>query len=591
MKNELKKILTKVKNGLGGEDVTFKIDHSVDLKRGHYAANLALVLAKKKSKNPRELAETIIEKLKKDSNFNNLFKAEVAGPGFINFWIKKEALQKSLANILAAGPSYGLSDQEKGCRFLVEYGQPNPFKALHIGHLRNLILGEAVARLLENVGGEVKRVNYQGDIGLHVAKCFWRMQKEKPSVLDLSSVEKKVAYLSQCYVVGAKAYEENEEAKEEINRINKELYSMEGELKKEWQEKREWSLEGFRDIFKRMGVSFDHSYFESEMAKDGLLKCQEALEKGILIEDDGCLVFPGERHGLNRRVFRNKIGLPTYEGKELGLAFCEFTDFSPIKKAIHVVASEQVNFFEVTFLVERLLDEKLFCNKQVHLSYGFVSLKEGKMSSRLGKVVLGQAIIDAAKKEVLALLEKRKNTDLTEVEKEKIAEKVAIGAVKYSFLKISSRKNIVFSLKESVRMDGQSGPYLMYSYVRASNILKQLALKKEDLEGNVKIIAEKEEKIKEENEANLLREEESLLVIFLKFPEILERALRDYEPAFLAEYAYDLANAFSLFYDKVPVLKEADSKKRAFRINLVRAFLNIEGRVLDLLGIEKLTKM
>ncbi|MBU2025902.1 MAG: arginine--tRNA ligase [Patescibacteria group bacterium] len=579
-KNFLKKRLKQIKIPGGsavGRELEIEIGYPADKSHGDYATNLAMVLAGKIRENPKKVAEQVIKALEKSKDFCRNFRAEIAGPGFINFWIKDEALIESLAGL--RDKDYGSGRKLSGKKILIEYAQPNPFKSFHIGHLRNIIIGEAMARILENAGARVTRVNYQGDIGLHVAKCFWGMRQKEDKRGKLSAIDEKVNYLADCYVAGAQAYKKDKRAALEIQEWNKRLYKMNEpknkELKKEWKEKRQWCLDKFNEIYSRLGVKFDRSYFESEMFEPGLEHCHEAKNKGILIEDDGCLIFDGEKHGLGKRVFVNKLGLPTYEAKELALAFREFDDFGCLDKAIHVVANEQINFFKITFLVEKLLDEKLFDEKQVHLSHGLVGLKAGKMSSREGSVILAEDIIGAAVNEIMELLSKRKDKRVKRDERDEIAEAVAVAAVKYSFLKISARKDMVFDLGESVRLEGQSGPYVMYSLVRAKNILDKLEIKDN----------------KAVQGGEFKKQERDLACAILKLPEILERAAQYYELASVAEYAYDLAVAFSNFYDKCRVLDEKNKKTRQRRLLMVQAFHNALWKCLDVMGIKPAEKM
>ncbi|MEA3273568.1 MAG: arginine--tRNA ligase [Patescibacteria group bacterium] len=577
MKKILKKILEEIKKE-AGVDFKFEVNYPADKSFGHYSTNYALALAKLKKENPQKLAEEVVESLKNKIEFSSQFKVQIVKPGFINFWIKKKTFTKMLESMLKAGAGYGSSKLLAGKKIMVEYAQPNPFKSFHVGHLRNVIIGESLARVLENAGAEIIRTNYQGDVGLHVAKCFWGMKNNKQAQsLKLKTTDEKVNYLTDCYVAGDKAYQESENAQAEIQEFNKSIYAMSGAIKQEWEEKRQWSLDKFKQIFQRVGTEFDRYYFESEMFREGIEKCQEAQEKGVLIEDDNCLIFDGDQYGLNKRVFINKKGLPTYEGKELALAFKEFTDFGELTRVIHVVANEQINFFRITFLVEKLLDEKLFDDKQFHLPYGLVNLKNGKMSSRKGNVILGEEIIERAKKEVLKLLREDKTETIKE--RKQIAENVAVGAVKYSFLAINPIKDISFDLKESVRMDGRSGPYIMYSYVRAVNLLKRLLAEGHTL---------KTTGLKEDI---LCKEGERLVYCLSKFPNLTKEVAQNYQLSLIASYAYSLASIFANFYDKCPVINQQDKDLQQIRIGLVTAFKDTLGRCLDLLGIKRIEKM
>jgi arginyl-tRNA synthetase len=576
----MKKILKKILKNFQEEeklDFNFKVDYPANKDFGHYSTNYALVLAKIKRDNPEKLAQELVTKLKKQKEFSAIFKAQVAKPGFINFWLKEKAFLKTLAEILDSGNNYGCSRILAKRKIMVEYAQPNPFKAFHVGHLRNIIIGESLARVLENAGAKVIRTNYQGDVGLHVAKCFWGIKNKKNKLeKNLKNINEKVSYLADCYILGAKAYRENVKAQKEIQEINQKIYAMSEDFKTEWEEKKRWSLDKFEEIFQKLDVHFDRYYFESEMFQDGIKKCREAEKKGILIKDDDCLIFDGEKFNLNKRVFINKKGLPTYEGKELALAFKEFTDFGELDKAIHIVANEQINFFRITFLVEKLLAEQLFDDKQFHLSYGLVNLKEGKMSSREGNVILGEEIIQRAENKIRKLLGGRSKRKAGEIAN---ADKVAVGAIKYSFLAINPAKNINFDLEESIRLEGRSGPYVIYSYVRAVNLLKKLS-------GAGYISRARDFK-----EGFLCQEGKELIYCLSKFPNLTKEVAKNYQLSMLADYSYRLANIFSVFYDKCPVLKQEEKELQKIRIGLIGAFKKTMGKCLDLLGIERVEKM
>ncbi|MBD3238278.1 MAG: arginine--tRNA ligase [Candidatus Moranbacteria bacterium] len=572
MKQLLNYELKKIKKQLR-VDQSYKVEIPADQKFGHYSTNLALQAAKHLKKNPLIIAEQIIKLLKQNRVINKYFKIRIAGAGFVNFLLKQQGFQTITSQILTYKKQYFTNRKLENKKILVEYGHPNPFKSFHVGHLRTLIIGECLARILENAGANIIRVNYQGDVGLHIAKFFYGYKQNPKSP---KSLEQKVDYLADCYVIGSKAFQENPKARQKIQKLNKKIYQMHPEIKKDWLEKRQWSLDKFNQIFKRLNTKFDKHYFESEMHESGLKLCQKAYKKGILIKDRGCLIFKGEKYGLNNRVFVNKYGIPTYEGKELALAYREFTDFGQIDKAIHVVANEQINFFKVTFLVQKLLDERLFDDKQYHLSFGIVNLQGIKISSREGNIVQGESIINEAKKEIKKLLKSRKES-LNQKKSEQISETVAVGAVKYSFLKVSPIKDIAFDLKQSVKMTGQSGPYLMYSYTRATNILRK---------------AEHKDTINPEfSNYKFNAWEKKLIFTVSQLPDMLETIQKNYQLSVLAEYTYDLANNFSGFYDNCPVLNQDHMDNRKIRIALVKIFQLAMGKCLDLMGIKKLIQM
>jgi arginyl-tRNA synthetase len=526
---------------------------------GDYATNVALVSAKKKKKNPKELAEEIIKKLQKDRDLAKIVsKIEVAGPGFINFFLSKEALLDELKQVPKEKDSYGKSNIFKNKRVVVEFAHPNTHKPFHIGHLRNITTGEVIVRILEAVGAKVIRVNYQGDIGLHIAKAIWGIKKS--GFKDPKDVKKRMDYLGRAYVTGNSAYEKDDKAKREIGRINRDLYKGEDKgLVKLYQTTRKWSLDYFDKIYKRVYTKFDRLYFESEVANSGKEIALEALKKGVLVRSQGAVIYPGKKTGLHNRVFVTSEGLATYEAKDLGLASLQFAEFKP-DLILHVVGPEQKEYFEVLF---KALGEitPITKGKEIHLIYGWVRLKEGKMASREGKVILGDWLIDETKREIIE----------TYKTPEKIAEQVAIAAVKYSFLKPSLSQEIAFDIEESISLDGNSGPYLQYTYARTQSVLQK-----------VKAQGAKYDK------QDINDEEALLLRSFPRFSETIIDVAKNYSPNLLTNYLFDLAQKYNNFYNRHRII---GSENQGLRIMLTIAVGQILKNGLTLLGIKTPERM
>lgn len=506
----------------------------------------------------------------KDLTNDELFEKVEEKDGFVNFFINDKALFEELDEILSQRDDYGKLDLLKNQKIMVEFAHPNTHKLFHIGHLRNIILGEAFARILHFAGAEIIRANYQGDVGLHIAKCLWTMQKSKikdqNDELKSQNLNVKVQFLGQAYVKGNQAYETDEQAKKEIQEINRQLFAKDERIKSLWQVTRQWSLDYFDSIYKRLGVKFDRFYFESEVADYGLKLSQDALAKNILQASEGAVIFNGKKHGVDTRVFINSQGLPTYEAKELGLAKLEFTEFGSLDRCIHVVAAEQTSFFKTVFLVETLLDASLYKNKQYHFVYGMVRLKSGKMSSRGGTVIEGPRLMDEVKNRL-------KQTFACSDE---IAKILTVGAVKYAFLKIDPKKDLVFDIDESISLKGNSGVYILYTYARIQSVIIKSKVKSPKLKVNLKI--------------DLAPEERFLLRLFFRFPEVVETAVDQYFPHLLAAYAFDLAQRFNLFYEKLPILK-AGKESRLLRLAITEATGLSLKFTLNLLGIATVEKI
>jgi len=550
---------------LGIAKIDYGVDHPAEIKHGDYAVNVAMVgyrQVKDKFKSPQELADKIVEKLKAEEKMNKIAeKITVEGPGFINISIKNEVLVREIGRLLK-----GVSKKGSfwGKKVMVEYAHPNTHKEFHIGHLRNIALGESISRILEAVGTKVIKTNYQGDVGLHIAKAMWGI---KQNIAEYEKVKKqdvfaKVKYLGKIYSVGGQAYEKDKKAKEEILDFNEQIYAEKGEIVALWKETVKWSLDYFDKIYKRVGTKFDRLYFESECT-DGVDIAKKALKKGILKKSQGAVVFDGSKYGLDTRVFITKKGLPTYEAKELSLAPKEFAEFGEIDKNIHVVGPEQQSFFSVTFKVEELIDPKRFKGKQYHRVYAYVKLKKGKMSSRKGQIVTGWWLLDEAKKRIM------KNYKA----KEAVAEKIAVGAVKYAFLKVQPLSEIVFDFEESISLEGNSGPYLQYTYARCKSVLNKADL--QDFSVKVK---------------KLEKEEEYLLRTIYRFGEVVEEAAKELSPNLVANFLYDLAQKYNSFYNKHPILK-AEKEKKELRLWLTQTVAKVIKDGLVLLGIETLERM
>jgi len=540
---------------------------------GDYSTSIALKLSKILKKNPLEIAKNI----KKNFHKNDIIeKIDIIKPGFINFWItKKEFINqlKTIANNQFNFPQFTLGKNKK---IMIEFAHPNTHKLFHIGHLRNISTGESIARIFEAVGNKVIRTNYQGDIGLHIAKCLWAIKNSTLKIENLKTLKEKIEFIGKIYTVGTKAYEKNKNAKEEIHKINKMIYDNNPEINSLWQETKNWSLEYFNKIYQRVYTSFNKFYFESEVAKRGLEISYKIFKKGILEKSQGAIVFNGKKYGLDTRVFINSLGLPTYEGKELGLAEKEFSDFGDLDKNIHITTPEQKSFFQVTFKVEELMNKK-YKNKQLHLAYEWVKLKQGKMSSREGNIIEANWLINTIKEKII----KNFNCD------EKTAETLAVASAKYSFLKNSLQTIIHFDIDESIAVEGNSAPYLIYTYVRCQSVLSRHNSK---TQGHIQNSNCNDYIIFNSPPSKMTKSETDLLRKLYQFPEIIFKAAEKYSPNLIANYLYQLASDFNLFYQKNPILK-AEKEIKKLRLMITKTTANIIRKGLELLGIKTVERM
>ena len=560
IREQIKKDLDGVLKKLKINSKKLVLEHPSEPNHGDYATNIALQCWQKDYSSAFDLATKIVNTWRSSGLPEYLAKIEIAQPGFINLWLSQDQLISHVMGVIKKKKT--AKNQLKKC-LMVEFAHPNTHKQFHIGHLRNISLGEAICRLLQANGKNVCRVNYQGDIGLHVAKCLWGLLKLKKA--NPRSLSGKIELLGKAYVKGNKAYEEDEKAKVEIEMINVDIYHQKKEILKLWKETRSWSLAYFDQVYQRVGVKFDRLYFESEAAQKGKEIVSRGLKKKIFQLSEGAIIFPGEKYGLHNRVFLNQKGLPTYEAKDLALAQKQMADFNP-EKILHVVGPEQKGYFEVVFKALEEIDPR-FKDKQHHLIYGWVRLKSGKMSSRTGEVVLGEWLLNEVKKRL------KKTYQMSEA----LAEKVAVGAVKYSMLKVSSLSDIAFDIDDSINLEGDSGPYLQYTYARCQSVLKKANFIFTIQDRNYSL--------------NFKNEEISLLRTIYQFDEVIQEAGEKFSPNLLCRFLFDLAQKYNLFYNRLPILKADNRELVDFRLFLTLAVGQILKNGLNLLGIETPERM
>ncbi|MDO8499783.1 MAG: arginine--tRNA ligase [bacterium] len=544
-------------------------------------------LAKELKKNPVEVAKelaAVIASVAKQSldheiaalpavarNDNLIEKVQVMGP-YLNFYLNSKVAAELILKE-TADKNFGKSKSGKGKKIMVEYAHPNTHKPVHIGHLRNITTGESLCRIFENAGYKVARVNYQGDVGLHIAKCLWGIEQLKTEYEQVrkGGITAKAEFLGRAYAKGGQAYEESEDAKKAIAELNEKIYKKDKEVYKIYKETRQWSLEYFDTIYKRVGAKFDRLYFESETAEPGKKLVLANLKKGIFKASQGAVIFEGEKYGLHSRVFLNQKVLPTYEAKDLALAGLQLKEYKP-DMIYHVVAKEQTEYFRVLFKALELVYPKSI-GKEKHLVYGWVSLKEGKMSSRTGNVVLAEWLLDEVKTKIFEVMKDHEMKDKPET-----IEKIAIAAVKYAFLRTGVLNDIVFNIQESVNLTGDSGPYLLYIIARIKSILKkaEAVACHSRAGGNPGVVAQ---------------EEKVLLLRLADFPEVCETAAANADPSKIAHYLLDLAQSFNVFYNACPVLKAENEETVRFRLQIISAVERVMTGGLYLLGVEAVEEM
>ena len=522
-------------------------------------------LAKEKGENPAAVAKALAAELKAEGFVERV---EAFGP-YVNFFINSEVLANALFGEITHDSGYGEHTLPSAKTVMVEFAHPNTHKMFHIGHLRNIITGESVVRMLENAGYAVVRANYQGDVGMHIAKSLWGIQElmDEYQVVQEQDLHARVAFLGKAYATGGQAFEKDEAAKEAIIEMNKKIYAKDASISAMYEMTRGWSLEYFDFIYGRVGSHFDRLYFESEVYERCEQIVREFLKKGVFEESEGAIIFPGSKHGVHDRVFITSQGFPGYEAKEMALGELQFGEYHP-EEVIHVVGKEQTGYFQVVIkALEHTLPES--AGKERHLVYGWVHLKEGKMSSRTGQVVLGEDLLDSVKERILSVMDE---SDLPN--KDDVAEAVTMAAVKYAFLRTGVDNDIAFDMEESVSTTGNSGPYLLYIVARIKSII-------EKADG---------EAASSEAPADIAPEEKRLLWQLAMYPEVTKSAVELYDPSRIAKYLFDLAQAFNSFYAACPVL-QSEGAQRAFRLRLLAAVEQVMSHGLGILGIDTVEKM
>lgn len=537
---------------LFGQDMAVVLTRP-DEQFGDYATNVALQLAGKVGHPPRVIAEQIVDALHTALG-EGVSDITVAGPGFINITLSDNELLGQ-----AAAASHEKPKTYEGEVIVTEYSDPNPFKALHAGHLYTTIVGDVISKLIQVAGGQVHRVNFGGDVGLHVGKAMWAIidgDEEAAWVavqaMAGKSLHERAAWMADNYVKGNDAYDDPE-SKQQITDVNKKVYQVHEQndttstFAKIYRLCREWSYAYFDEFYKELGVdSFERYYPESETTPIGLATVKEQLAKGIYKESDGAVVFEGEPFGLHTRVFINGQGLPTYEAKDVGLIMAKWRDYA-FDQSIIITGNDIIEYMKVVLKsIEQFQPE--LPPRTTHLTHGMVKLEGGvKMSSRKGNVLYGADVLREAE---AAVAEGAKAT--------------AYAAVKYAFLKQRIGGDIIFNPKESVALEGNSGPYLQYAHARARSILAKVTRG-----GEVELL-------------DLQPLERSLARKISEYPEAVAKAVAELMPHHVCTYLYELAQTFNRFYEHSRVVGD---EREALRAQLVAFYADVLKDGLELLGL------
>jgi arginyl-tRNA synthetase len=512
---------------------------------GDYATNVALQLSKQIGKNPREIATAIAESLKHPV----IIKAEVAGPGFINLTVSDQALFELLET----------KAPEISQTVVVETNNPNPFKAMHIGHAFNAVVADTIANLLEASGAHTYRVSYHGDVGLHVGKSMYALLKfvdGDAAKLQTVQSEERNRFMSQMYAEGAKAYKDDEKARVEIEELTKQSFTREDPLYAAvYDTCKQWSFEQIDAIVQHLGNKpVERKFLESDAELRGVKIVQDNVPT-VFQESDGALVFPGSQHGSFDNVFVSARGTGLYAARDLGLMQLKNEQYHPDKSYI-VTAEEQRDYFKGVIAAAGLSMPDLK-DQTVNIPTGTVKLSTGKMSSRTGEVVEIEWLFD----QLAEAIQARGGA---------VSEDIIRGALRYEFLRVRVGSDVIFDVNESVSVTGNSGPYLQYAYARACSILA------------------KADSSLTPSPLSLEPAERSLIRKLSEYPEALDRATNELMPHHVCTYLYELAQTFNRFYEHNRVL---DDPRQEIRLKLVRHYADTLKSGLELLGIPALEKM
>lgn len=554
-------------------------------------------LAKQLQQNPAELAKKIVADF---GNGDRLVDSLSADGPFVNIKLKTgELIHRVIRDIETANTGYGSADLGKGKELVFEYAQPNTHKEMHVGHLRNLVLGASIVELLRFTNWKTVAVSYHGDVGAHVAKCLWQFvltlrptiskaQKaastkktivpspvmdltldEVKGMLDAVPKEQRTGkYLGEHYANATRALAEDPDKKEEVSRVQQALESEDPVWHKLWQETRHWSLLEFSDLFDELGVHIDRQYLESEVVHEGQRIVDALLKKGIAKESEGAIVVDLEDVKLGVFLIRKSDGTSLYATKDLALAELKKSEYPKMEKSVLLVDARQSLYFRQLFETLKRMGHPV---PTEHIGYEFVKLVSGAMSSREGNVVTYQDFRDQVYQYAWNETKKR-HGDWNDGQIRYTAWSLALAGVKFGMLRQDSDKVYTFDMKEALAFEGDTGPYVQYTAVRLNSILKRAGSSK--VQGN------------EDSDCRVLGQpqEKAVALALARYTDVIERSSSEMRVNLIANWCLETARTVNAFYRDQKVL-EAEGDVRAARIRLVYAARDVLTQALKLLGI------
>lgn len=616
IQEQLKKDLSKALKKLGISDKQLEFEHPANLEHGDYSTNIALRVKRKDFPTSFDLANKIVNTFRGLGLPEYVAKIEVAPPGFINIWLKNEALSAEMDKVLKEKEKYGSVPVSKKKKILLEHTSPNPQTTIMLGHLRNNFLGMAMANILEFLGAKVTRDCIVNDRGVHLCRAIWgylvfgrkRSGLKKSELLEFKKlsdtrIKKGITKVNWqelleawvksksnwwlpkelglkpdhanliWYVLGTRAYNLSPKIKDQVEEI---LVAWEKEDKKVhqvWRQILDWSAKGYEETYAKVGSVHDWVWHESDHYKTGKEIVEEGLKKAVFRKSEGAIVTDLVKYNLPDTVVAKSDGTALYITQDLALTKLKIQKF-PSDLYIWDIGAEHTLYFKQLFAVCEQLGigkkEKFF-----HLAYALINFKGGKkMSTRRGEVIKGDEVLDELRRRTLEIIKsssQKLRGKLSKKQLDQLVEKVALGAIKYSLLKFGRETTIYFDIDESLALEGNSGPYLQYTHARCQSVLGKAETKETSLP---------------EIMPQLETEDVVLLRTVYKFPEVVQEAGKNFAPNLVCNFLFDLAQKYNLFYNKQPILKAESEELKNFRLALTMAVSQVIKNGLNLLGIE-----
>lgn len=581
----IKENLVKAIKNLYDIDVTdVHIEHPENEEFGDYATNVAMKLAKDVKKSPIEIAETLVHELNSmettfdfdDHHYPIFQKIDFVSPGFINFKLSEKWLVSILEKINSEKEKFGSNSDGAGKTIIVEFSQMNTNKPQHVGHARNNFIGSSLAEILKFNGYNVIKSAYAGDIGAHSCKSMLMYQKYGEN----NEPDKKPDhFVGDFYILFDEKVEKNPEIEAESQEMLRQWEAGNPEVVALWKKMNDWVYEGWKQTYEDQNVSYDIREYESDHVSIGKEIAQIAVDRGIAEKDEsGAIIAKLEKYGLPDKVLLRSDGTSLYATKDLQLAKDSYEKYK-FEKRLYVVDYRQSDYFKQVFKILEILGFDWF-NRLFHIAYGIVNLPEGKISSRKGIIVTADDVF-----EKLVSIEKEEISNSiknVEVSSEKV-KTIALSAFRYGMLKMDPKQNMVFDYDQVTKFEGNTGPYLLYTYARSMSVLEKAGFDIERKNTDISDLVV--------TDLTLNDREKDVLRTLYKFSEVVVKAGDAFEPHHIAGYIFDLAHKFNTFYSECPILDSKDANIKNFRIALTHCTANVIKNGLNLLGIDVVEHM